>query len=205
MVKCDIMGGNKSEVKMNEKEKAKDNTVMKAIFFALLVGIIVVVIWFLTYKQESHTSSNVGESDYSALECTASDPSEPFFAFENTQEVAHTIKVLFSEGKLKDIMYKYDGTYASQEAAEDAEAWLHADYNEYLGANGVDMESLSPTFSVNDNKLMISLYAEAKKVNDIVARLFFMDTDASNKIKNFSLKDYKLLYETKGFACQSHS
>ena len=75
-----------------EKEKAKDNTVMKAIFFALLVGIIVVVIWFLTYKQESHTSSNVGESDYSALECTASDPSEPFFAFENTQEVAHTIK-----------------------------------------------------------------------------------------------------------------
>ena len=190
---------------MSETEKVKDHMlIVKAIFFALLVGIIALVIWFLTYKQESYTSSETKEGNYSALECTASDPSEPFFTFESTQEMTHTIKVLFTEERLKDIMYKYDGTYVSQEAAENAEAWLHADYNEYLGANGVDRESLSPTFSVNNNKLMISIYAEAQKINDVVARLFFMDTDASNKVKDFSLKDYKMLYEAKGFTCQSH-
>lgn len=191
---------------MEEKEKNRDHTVVvRAIFFALLVGIILAVIWLLTYKQESQTTSTIENGDYSALECTASDPSDPFFTFATTQEVTHSIKILFTEGKLNDVMYKYDGVYASKEEAENAEAWLHADYNEYLGANGVDRQSLSPTFSVNDNKLMISVYAEAKKINDVVARIFFLDTDASNKVKNFSLKDYKLLYETKGFACQTHN
>lgn len=190
---------------MSETEKVKDHTlVVKAIFFALLIGVILAIIWLLTYKQESYVSSEIENGDYGALECTSSDPSEPFFAFETTQEATHEIKILFTDNKLKNATYKYDGIYASREAAENAEAWLHVDYNEYMGDNGINEEILNPNFSVNGNKLIIALYAEAEEINDTVAKLFFMDTDAVNKLENFSVKDFKLLYETKGFTCKTH-
>ena len=190
---------------MSETEKVRDHTlVVKAIFFALLIGVVLALIWLLTYKQESYVSSEVESGEYGALECTSPDPSEPFFTFDTTQEATHEIKILFADSKLKNATYKYDGIYASREAAENAEAWLHGDYNKYMGNNGINEESLNPNFSVNDNKLIISLYAEANEINDVVAKLFFMDTDAVNKLKNFSVKDFKLLYETKGFTCQTH-
>lgn len=191
---------------MSEKDKKnkKKSVFIGAAILALIVLLIALVIWFLTYKKESYTSTDMQDSNYEALECESMEPSEPFFAFETAQRSKHDVKILFLNSNVKEMSYKYEGTFNSDTSAENAEARMHADYNKYMGANGVNAEILNPVFSVNKSKLYISLYAEAKKVNKTVAKMFFVKDEEFDKIGDFNVKTFKKFYEDKGFACKTH-
>lgn len=185
-----------------ERNRHNKKIIIRAMVFALIVGIVALVIWFLTYKNESYTSTETGGSDYGSLECTSSNPTEPFFAHETAQRATHDVKILFTGGEMKEMSYRYDGTYNSDNSAKDAEAWMHADYNKYMGENGVKHGILNPVFSVSKSKLTISLYAESKKVNKAVARLFFINEEEYGKMGGYAVQDYRKIYESKGFTCK---
>lgn len=170
----------------------------------LIIGIILMIIWILSFKKESVSTTEPQNNNYASLECTSSSPTNPFFTSTTVQRFTHEIKVLFSDQKIKEISYRYDGTYNSNEAAESAKAHLHAEYNKYMARNGVYEETLNPVFSTNKSKLMVSLYAETKKINPTVARLFFISADDYQTIDNYTAEDFKKLYESKGFSCKNY-
>lgn len=111
---------------------------------------------------------------------------------------------MFTDKKVKEMSYRYDGTFNSDDAAESAKAAMHADYNKYMSANGVYQETLNPVFSSHKSKLVISLYAETKKINQTIAKLFFINDDEYKKTGDFTLEDFKKFYELRGFSCKNH-
>ena len=184
-------------------DKKKMSAVI-AVIIGLIVGVLTIAIWLLTYKQESYISTDIELGNHGTLECTSSSPVGPFFAFETQREAEHIIRVLFTGEKIKELSYRYDGKFNSDNAAVNAEAWMHADYNKYMSANGVNQELLNPVFMVNGDKLTISLYAEVKKLGSAVASLFFISSDKYKDIKDYSMSDYNEMYRSRGFTCQSH-
>lgn len=186
---------------MSEKKKNNKTAVVKTIVLMIIIVLIGLVIWFLTSKHETRITTTSNGSDYSVLECSASHPDDPFFVSETAQRFTHFLKVMFADDELKEISYRYEGTYNNNEQAKNADAWLHGDYNEYMGSVGVNPESLNPVFMPSKTKLTISLYAEAKKINSAVARLFFIKEEEFSKTSKYKSDDYRKMYESKGFTC----
>ncbi len=188
---------------MSEKEK-NNSAIVRILAIIVLVGLIIMVAWILSNGKETRETTEVGQGDYNALTCTSSTVENAFFASSDAQRFSHEVKVLFYGESLKELSYRYDGTFSSNSVAENVEAWMHADYNMYMGKNGVYQESLNPVFSVNKSKLIVSLYAEAKKFNLAVAKLFFVDEENFAKLDSYKANDYKKMYEEKGFSCEIH-
>ena len=186
---------------MSEKKKNNRDAIVKSIVLMVVIVLIGLVIWLLTANHETRITTTTGSSDYSTLECSSSHPDDPFFVSETAQRFTHSVKVMFADDVLKEISYRYDGTYNTNERAQNADAWLHADYNKYMGAVGVNSESLNPVFVPKKTKLTISLYAEAKKINSAVARLFFIKEEEFEKTSKYKSDDYRKMYESKGFTC----
>jgi len=170
----------------------------------LIIGLILIIIWLLTFEKESISTTEPENTNYASLECTSSSPTNPFFSSSTVQRFTHEIKVLISNNKIKEMSYRYDGTFNSSDAAESARAWMHTDYNKYMQANNVYQEILNPVFSVQKSKVTVSLYAESKKINLTVARLFFIDENDFESIDDYTAEDLKKLYESKGFSCQNY-
>lgn len=187
---------------MSEQKKREQNDVIKAVVFASIVIIIVLaIIWVFTNKSEVRTSTTISSAGYSALDCSSNDPSDPFFSSSSAQHSSHNIKILFIDNLIKEISYGYEGTY-NESNLEVVEAKFHANYNIYMGSNGLNPESLNPVFSLYKSKVLVSIYAEPKKLNSAVARLFFISEDEYGVIGDYGLDDYKKMYESKGFACK---
>lgn len=184
------------------EEKKKKIDIVKTILLMSFIVVAGLIIWLVTHKKETYISNPVADSDYSILECSSSSPENPFFAFGTAQRFTHSMKIMFTDGHMKEMSYRYDGTFNNEASAENAEAWLHADYNKYMTSNGLNAESLNPVFSIDKSKLMVSLYAEAKKIDKTVGRLFFIGDSEINKISEYTPDSFKEMYETKGFACK---
>ena len=188
---------------MSEKKNSR-GVIIRSIGFALAVGLVALVVCLLTYKQETHTTTDIKEGDYGALECNSSEPEEPFFVSQGVQRFTHEIKIMFAGDRVKEMSYRYDGTYNSDETAEHAMAIMHKDYNKYMESYALNSESLNPVFSENKSKITVSLYAESKKVDTAVARLFFIQGEDFDKLNDYKPEDYKKMYESKGFTCKMH-
>lgn len=187
---------------MSEKNKSSQ---VPIVAIGLLMGIIILIgvaVWLLTNRNETYTTSTSDESNYSALECTSSHPDDPFFVSETAQRYTHSLKALFTDDTLNEMSYRYEGTYDSNEGAKHAEAWMHGDYNQYMVAGGLNEESLNPVFSIDKSKVIISLYAEKKKINNTVARLFFINDEEYVKIGKYTPDNYRKMYEARGFTCK---
>ena len=187
---------------MSEKENKNRLIVIKTIALIILIVAIGIVIWLLTARHETHISTTTGSSDYRSLECSAAHPDDPFFAPETAQKISHDVSILFTDDNLKEISYRFEGVYNTEEKAEFNKVKMHADYDKYMVSGGLNQEILNPVFSIDKTKVRISLYAEAKKVNSVVARLFFMTGDDFEKISEFKPEDYRKMYESKGFTCK---
>lgn len=185
------------------KNNEKNGLTMKVLCVALIAGVIIFIVWVLTYKKEEYRTTEIANGDYTTLKCDSTSPDSPFFVSQNVQRFTHEIKTLFVGERIKEMSYRYDGVYNSDETAEHAMAVLQKNYYEYMESFSLSPESLNPVFSVNKSKSTISLYAEAKKLNAAVARLFFVqgeDFDVFNSDKN-SPESLKKVYESKGFTC----
>lgn len=188
------------------KKKSKNEKLMSSIatwivIIAVSIGLGVAV--FMLFRgEETHISTGTVETLIKSLVCNATNPKNPFFVSDTAEEFNHEIKVTYHGETADKISYIYDGTYASNNMADTAGAALHADYNIYLGENGVYQESLYPTFSVVDNKLKVSLYADYKKLSSVTARLFFINAEEFHDLNNYSAEELGNLYAEKGFSCE---
>ena len=192
---------------MTELEKKSKNKKMASLIATGIVIIAVSIglgaaVFMLFRGEETHISTNTAETIIKSLVCNAANPKNPFFISETAENYNHEIKVTYRGETADKISYMYDGVYVSNSVADTAGASLHADYNIYMGENGVYQESLYPTFSVVDNKLKVSLYADYKKLNSVTAKLFFINAEEFHDLDNYSAEELSNLYAEKGFSCE---
>lgn len=189
---------------MSDNNKPKIDTVTIAVLASIVGAIALIVIWLLTNQHETRVSTTTDMGNYSSLICTSSSPNEPFFVSKNVQRFTHELTIMFTNEYLNDMSYKYEGVYNSEGTAETAMSEMHVDYNKYMATGGVYQEKLNPIFMTDKTKVRISLYAEPEKLNNVVARLFFLSDEDLSKLGEYSQDDLKELYEKKGFSCTIH-
>ena len=168
---------------------------------AFVLFIIAVFLMFFINGRETKTSSRKETEAVSALRCTANGLEGAFFASSTANMIKNEIKTIFRDGKMDKIFYAYSGVYRSHELAAGDD--LHARYNIYMGRNNLTPESLSPIFSLDGNKLNVSLYVDDyEKINPITAVFFFVDSDKIGEFQNYTIEEMKSFYEQKDFICE---
>ena len=190
-------------------EKGKSKSWSKdRIMTIIAVSFLVIIAGFLlfVFLNRSETTSSDGGSGSSvgALDCKATSPVGPFFVSENALTSEHEVKVTFLRDVVDKLSYNYYGTFASEGVAENVRTNLHANYNIYMGKYNLNQESLSPTFTYNGNNAKVNLFVNREKLNNITARLFFLNPDEAANISNYSSDQLKSLYTGKGFSCTFH-
>ena len=183
------------------KKKSNKSSIIKAICLALILGVIPILVWFLTNKSETRTTTENTYASISSLQCSSTNLEDVFFKPETVQRYEHRIKALFKNNSLDAISYNFEGTYSSNGVAENAMAKFHATYNKYMGSQNLEAQSLSPNFSAVKTKVTISLYAERKKINSGILPIFFLETEDIEKIEKYDGKEFEKYYKTKGFSC----
>lgn len=185
--------------------KSNKSLVAYAIFIALVMGMVFLVIWILTNKDETRTSQGGPDSSISALNCDSSSPStEAFFTSTSAQTQKHSIKISFVADRVRDLSYVYNGVFNSEKVAENSRAELNAKYNLYMSDNGARAESYNPVFNFSKTRVDISIYADGGKLDIALAPIFFMTNEEFSKIKTYSKDEVKKIYDEKGFTCKYH-
>ena len=193
---------------MGEMEEKKYRSLAtKLLIAALLLAVVAGIAWLLTSQTETRVSRKVGENEYGSLECTIGSMNEELAPVIEPKDLGesmkYSIRMLFENGELSSISYTFDGVYAAETVAENVRASLHADYNKYMGNNGVSAESLNPVFMHDGHDVKISFYAERKKLSSAVAPVFLISRDEYGRMNDFSLDNMQKLYEGKGFTCNA--
>lgn len=189
-----------------EKEKNNKKNIVRAVVFAVIVGIVALVIFLLTYRAETHIYESYQDVDVSSLVCKSSDNESAFFNSETANSVVHKIKIIYSNEVVDKLSYEFEGIYNSEESAEQDNAVLHARYNIYLSQYDMDSESLTPIFQTVDNKMRIKLYLDSYgKMNSVYGKLFFIGDGSMDTIAKKSVDETRKIYENKGFLCEKQN
>lgn len=182
-----------------EKKKFYNYAAIAAILFVLIL----IIIFFLNGR-ETRITKDEPEIITSSVLCSANDIEEAFFTPSSSADaIKNEIKILFENDVLSRLFYTYTGVYGSLEKVEHEDAVLHARYNIYFGDYNASPSILSPVFSETDSKLIITLYAEnAELINNVTAKLFFINDDIIDIFKEYSKEEVKSYYEEQGFKCK---
>ena len=189
-----------------EKEKDNKRNMVRAIVFAVIVGIVALVILLLTYKTETHIYETYQDVDVSSLVCESNDNESAFFNSETASSVEHKVKIKYSNGTVDKLAYEFEGIYDSEESAEHDNAVLHARYNNYLGQYNIDGESLTPVFQTIDNKLRIKLYLDSYgNMNSAYGKLFYIGSGSLDTVAKKPMDETRKIYENKGFSYEKQN
>ena len=189
------------EKQKNEKEERSHKYII-VVAVLCVVAILAAALSILFNKTETKTTIEKDDVAVGALYCTASNPEKPFFAPESATEEKHEIKVTFKGNRADKFAYNYQGVHNSEEEADHTRTTMHADYNTYMGQNGVDQGSLTPVFTYDGSKSIINLFAASGgSLNVVTSKFFFLSDDEYRELNNYSEEDLNKIYTDKGFSC----
>jgi len=174
---------------------------IKLAFLVLTLGVVLIIVWFFSYRSETRITEDMDYISVSSLQCSLAGSEDSFFIPEEAQGYKHEIKILLKNDNLDAISYNYEGTYSSDRLAENAMAKFYTTYNKYMGDQNLEAQSLSPNFSTVKTEVNISLYTERKKINSAILPIFFFNREDIDKIEKYDGKDFEKYYENKGFSC----
>ncbi|MBR3595096.1 hypothetical protein IKL45_02575 [Candidatus Saccharibacteria bacterium] len=183
----------------NKKEKSeKSHKVIKMASFLLFLVIIVIIIIWLLHGKTTTTGRYPENIHNDSLECVSNNIKyEKTSSIESSDSELKITTVFRDNGTLGSISLLYTLTYQSSVDAYSAEARAHAEFNKGLAASGFSSEKFANKFTLLDNKLLISLYATSKEINEYTYNYFLIDS--SNDFK--TLEDIKEHYKKQGFVC----
>ena len=186
---------------MSSEKERKPNYV--AGFFILLAVILSVLalLLFVFGEQKSNDVEVSGGGKNTGLKCTDSETRHPALRDYTPASHTNTIMANFTENdELLAITLYYVGNYNSPSEAKQAEAYAQADYGLILAKEyGVNIDSFSRSFTINGNKVSMTITAKKDSVTDKTAPYFLLEQD-----KSFpkSLNGMKQRYEGKNFSCE---
>ena len=150
---------------MDKKNKHNAKMLGWSVFLMLLAVGLLVFFMILFNSKEVKESSSKQNVETKALYCEAENPDNAFFSTGSVNVAKNVLKIIFHDESPSKISYNYYGEYSNDDAAENASASLHADYNIYMGEHNANAESLYPTFVSNGPSLKINLYTDIGKSN----------------------------------------
>lgn len=181
-----------------ERKKFYNYAALAAVLFVLAL----IVLFFLNGR-ETRITEEKPDTAVSSVLCSANGLEEAFFTSSTANTIENEIKVLYKNDALDRLFYTYTGVYNSLEKVEQDDAVLHAKYNIHFGDYNVSPSILSPSFSTTNTKLIITLYAEnTELIDDVTAKLFFVNDDIIDIFKEYSKEEVKSYYEKHGFTCE---
>ena len=185
---------------MSNHPKRKINLVA-TIVISLIIIIVCALVFLLTYQKETTDKSILKTASQTSLICNANNPAAPFFSDDKAVNSSHDLRLTFRNDAISELYYAYKADFTTNDLATAASGSLHAKYNIYLSEKGVDAEKYSPTFSVIDNNLQITIYATQSSFNSAVAKLFFIDSEYVNSANNLSPEAYAEIFTAQNFQC----
>ena len=163
------------------------------------------VVWVLSnIFAEKNTSLSLSENSVTAissLHCVASSPNNAFFGSRGAKDDRHEIKIAFRDNKPVDISYTLNAFFKNNDIARQMESTYIFNYNTYMSNKSTAAEALSPSFAVIDDKVKVNLYIEADKIDQSVAKMFFINSDQTNNFKNLPYREVSNMYNVQGFSC----
>lgn len=184
---------------MNSNKKSLKTVGIAAISFAVILLVVVGIIQ-LTKGTASGELVIKGDGKIVALKCIDNTLTHPTLTRVKPVSFSNTITANFNENVLSSIMYRYDGVYESESAADGARDTGGVDYDLIMTREyGEEPSIFSNTFSVNGAKMSATITAKSGKVSSRTAPMFFLDAQQPFP-KN--IENMKSAYEAKDFSCQ---
>lgn len=199
------MQESKKSALKRERKMSKKTSYWLTIFSTLLVviaamGLIALVLSQIFRVDEQHVKTPVEEVTTYWVECEAKAPQDAFFtAPASATENDHELKIIYKDGQAEKISYEYDSEYENNNAAIDAEAELHARYNNFMG---VLQDDFAPRFSRDADELKITMVADTEEIGRDTAKVFFINTEEFDSLKDYDLEKLLEIYQSKGFKCE---
>lgn len=153
---------------------------------------------------ESSSSTSLDQGKTTLLDCIANTLEDSFFISKDASSYSHEVKLVYQNDRLTKVNYTYTGQFASDNEADSALSWLHADYNNYMGRTSIYQEELSPTFTAIDANAIINIFMDEEHFAPETAVFVFLDANEYSMVKKSKLDDAKNLYESKGFYCKNN-
>ncbi len=172
-----------------------------AVSFVFTFVLLISLCLLLSYNNETRTSSYDEGDDLSALFCSSYDPADPFYVPPMAVENRHEIRVAYNNDRPESISYVYTGKYNSTEDADSGDTNFHIEYDMYVGLVKSDKSKITTSFSDVGLESRESLFARVIDLDERIARLFFLNPEELNILRQGESEQLKNAYENKGFIC----
>ncbi len=185
-----------------EKSKKKEHKFLKLFLFLLFLIIIVLIIIWLLRGNKTISGQYPENLKSESLECLSDDKTyERIHYYENPKEKELKIVATFyGTEKLSSINLRYSLYFNTNQEAVNAEAVAHATLNTNLQQTGHSPETFHNKFTILNNKLEVSLFANRSDIDDFSKSYFLISQD---KTLPETLDEYRKQYESQGFICNA--
>lgn len=194
--------GQKNQKKKSEK-KNKTRIIKLIVFFSILIGIVLVLFFFL--RGTNTTSGRFPDNIKNiSLDCSSNSTTYSYTDKVNPKATEMKITMVFyGEQNLSSASLKYTMNFETPHDAGVAESVTHAQFAKALASSGLKFEEFDNKFSIIDNNLVLTLYFP-KTITDEKTGSFFLvkNLPEENRLPK-SLREYQKNYESQDFICKS--
>ena len=190
--------------KKTEKKSKKLHGFLKLVAILAVLGLVVAIILWLLRGKTTVTVPNVRSNKNDFLVCEKDNPEYEVISLLNP--ISSNAKITFSikDGNVvSSASLTYTSTYEDNTAANDSRNVTVGAFDHALAAAGLPIGSFSNKFTLYDDKLIVTLTASGDEMVAGVAKFFMMEDVESFDFGNFSVSDYKNIYEREGFICET--
>lgn len=189
------------EEKSPTKKKKKSKTNWPAtigITLVLMVAAIAVCVTLSMQGKTKVTDNTAGPETSEALTCEVEGVVYPFFKYDESEKKTTKINAIFQDGVMSTISLIYSLYYNNSEQIVKSEAENHAALNLKMQNEGLGPDAFDANYAKLKDRLKLSLYAEAKKLNINTVKYFELDWVESGK---YNMATVQANYEDRGFKC----
>ena len=189
-------------MKSKKKSKLLADWGVGLIVVAIIIALVAVVASILTGSTVNTSEEKISESTTS-LSCESKSPTDGFFDLEGVVKAEHEVKVLFdSNDKIKEMMYTLDAKYPKDTKLNVEQAKYSVKYDTFMDEHSLDRDAVAADFGRTDESVKVKLHIEAKRLNNMTAKLFFLTSDDYANLGGQKGEKLMKAYQGKGFSCK---
>lgn len=186
---------------MREHKSSLNKNIATIIFVVFVTLLFILLFILLSRSVETRTSSDYPENKQEYLVCILGADDEAVFHTNDASRVKHEVKIIFDNNVIKTLFYEYEGSFSSNERADEAVLAMHIKYDLDMQENEVSKQPFS-RFWHSGSKGRIDLHADVAAINATSAKYFFIYDDMLENIYKTGRDELKKYYEGQKFVCK---
>lgn len=186
---------------MRERKSSLSKNIALITFVILVVLLFILIFMLLNRSAETKISSDYPESKQVYLVCTRGANDEAVFYTNDASRVKHEVKIIFDSNVIKTLFYEYEGSFSSNERADEAVLAMHIKYDLDMQDNKVPKQPVAKFWN-SGSKGRVDLHADVVAINATSAKYFFINDDMLGNIHKIGRDEMKKYYEEQKFTCE---